>query len=190
MNHPSREEIALWVLDPCSEWIDQSVREHLEGVCPACSEIETSLGRVLEDLRLALKSIPSRSTLETIKSLVPEGARRVLRARLVGGTSLLVQVREGEPADRYIIFRAPGYDIDVRIRRNPRGGRTELRGQIQAGSAEFTAGRVRILRGGKLLDQCLTDAFGEFQLKGGFSLPFSMEFQHGRVFIRTPRIKE
>ncbi len=192
-DHPQPEVLADWALDPNSETVDAGARAHLESGCAICAQRVNEIRNLAEQTRRAIETgAPAAVVERAYGALQSTGLSdvEILVASLVEDTRQLAGVRDEAVADRFLLFRAGAWDVQVRI--SPRDGDQKARilGHIEGPDDRSLEGLdVRVLHGERVLASCRTDDLGEFAVESRIPCPLFMELEGSRFLIRTPPVR-
>lgn len=154
----------------------ERVEAHLAEGCKSCAQNIQFLREVLGKAGVSPLKQPPTSLVR--RGLAAFSGRRNLVRRLVAKLAVdnrrltdYTEVRTGGVKPVYLLYRAPGVDIDLLVQSEARGERRNILGQV-SGEEEEVANlqyaEVRLVQGQNVIKSTWTDRWGEF---GFYDLP-------------------
>ena len=167
----------------------KAMQSHLEDGCKECSKVFGAWKGVRDVARHESSYHPPESLVRTVKGmgaifgLTKSRQGKPLIARLLFDSSrcpLPAGVRSSPSIARQLLYGAGDYQLDLRIEPREDSDKISLVGQIlNSSEPDQAVGAVPvvILKGQKILAQCVTNRFGEFQVD--CSLESSLQLRAG-----------
>ena len=185
--HPSLESLARLALEP---WAASPARQHLDAGCPGCEEVVRGMRQLAGDISQA-GQLPAADLVErwgVLVSPVPANHSLFRLAELVEDKRELVGARSGSRGDRFLLFAADPYDVDLRVTRSRLPRSVDLRGQVLGPPQHLGSIEVQLLREDQVLAVTSADRAGAFHIPGVSAPPFSLRFLGPGLRLATPVI--